>query len=214
MMPRGHTVPEDRSLRTARRILGTVTAGCVIGAGFLLPPAASAAPSPTGSFTSCKVGAVSQPFLPWFDPFSYELAPGGDFENADYLLSPWTLKGGAQRVPGSEPYAATGQLGSYSLAVPAGASAQSRPVCVSVAQPTIRFFVGGTGAVAVSVVYGSLAIPVGIVAAAGTWAPTPPLLTGSGLVGLLAGKSVSIRMTGVAGTPLVDDVFIDPWRRG
>ena len=59
--------------------------------------------------------------------------------------------------PGAEPFAATGTLGSWSLSLPAGASAQSPPTCVDAAYPTIRFFTQGTGLLEVNVVYGNYA---------------------------------------------------------
>jgi hypothetical protein len=163
----------------------------------------------------CNLSALSHPFAPWLDPAPYELAPGGDFEKPA-----WTLNGGAKRVPGSEPYAATGTLGSWSVALPAGSSAESPPTCVDAAYPTVRFFISGTGLVAVTIVDRSLGIPVdipaGVAAAVPTWLPTPVMLTSSAVLSLTSGgvADVSVRITALAGTPRVDDVFIDPWNRG
>ncbi|HEX4011679.1 MAG TPA: hypothetical protein VHX62_16780 [Solirubrobacteraceae bacterium] len=160
---------------------------------------------------ACNDATLSQPFAPWGDPSSYELAPGGDFET-----SGWTLTGGAQLVSGSEPYAATGTLGDSSLSLPAGSSAVSPSTCVDAAYPTIRFFVGGTGIVAVSVDDGGLDIPAGVATAGGSWQPTPIMLTDSALLAALSGGTaqVSLQLTALSGDPQVDDVFIDPWNRG
>jgi hypothetical protein len=157
----------------------------------------------------CGSPSLSQPFAPWGDYSSYELAPGGDFESSGY----WTLSGGAAIVPGSEPYAATGTLGQYSLSLPAGASAESQSTCVNAAYPTLRMFVGGTGSVSVSVVYDGTVIPTGVAIAAGSWVPSAPMLTQSAIPGLLGGGSaqMSLLLTGISGSPQVDDVFIDPW---
>jgi hypothetical protein len=151
----------------------------------------------------CNSNALSQPFAPWGDSSSYELAPGGDFESSDFASSPWTLTGGAQLVAGSEPYAATGTLGASSLSVPAGATALSPTTCVDAAYPTLRFFVGGSGSVALSIVYDGVSIPTGVV------------VTTDSLLGLLSGGTaqVSLELTGLTGSPQVDDVFIDPWGR-
>lgn len=159
----------------------------------------------------CNGATLSQPFAPWVDPSWYELAPGGDFEHPG-----WTLGGGAHRVPGSEPYAVTGSRGSWSLDLPAGASAQSPTTCVDAAYPSVRFFIAGTGMVAVSVVAGNLVIPAGIAAAGPGWAPTPVMLTTSAVVAALSGgvADVSLRITALTGNPRIDDVFIDPWCRG
>jgi hypothetical protein len=196
-------------------LLGSVSAGCALSAAVLLIPSVSAAQAHLIDLGTCNSNALSQPFAPWADPASYELAPGGDFESADRGSSPWTLTGGAQLVSGSEPYAATGTLGASSLSLPAGASAQSPTTCVNTAYPTVRFFVGGTGTVAVSVVWKGLTIPTGLVVAAGDWMPTPVLITSAPVLGLLSGGTaeISLELTGLTGSPQVDDVFIDPWNR-
>jgi hypothetical protein len=193
-------------------MLGTVSAGCAISAAALLVPSVSAQASLI-NLNTCNTNTFSQPFAPWADTASYELAPGGDFEVGS---AAWNLSGGAQVVSGSEPYAATGTLGASSISLPAGSSAQSPTTCVNAAYPTVRFFVGGTGAVAVSVVYMGIPIPTGVAVAAGTWIPSPVLITASPVWGALSGGTaqVSLRFTALAGTPVVDDVFIDPWQRG
>ncbi|HWF73770.1 MAG TPA: hypothetical protein VG186_10530 [Solirubrobacteraceae bacterium] len=192
-------------------MLGTISAGCALSAAVVLIPAVSAAQAQLINLGACNSNPLSQPFAPWGDSSSYELAPGGDFET-----STWTLSGGARIVPGSEPFAATGTLGSFSLSVPAGASAVSPSTCVDAAYPSVRFFVGGTGAVAVSVVYDGIAIPTGLAVAAGSWTPTAPMITTSPVLGILSGGTahVSLELTGVVGSPQVDDVFVDPWMRG
>lgn len=184
---------------------------CAIGAAGTVMLPVSAAQADLLGLGSCHTSALSQPFAPWGDAASYELVPGGDFET-----SSWSLSGGAQRVSGSEPYAATGTLGAWSVSLPAGASAESPSTCVDTSDPTIRFFMAGSGVVAVSVVYGGLPIPAGVAVAPGGWSPTPVMLTESPLLGLLSGGSakVSLQLTTVLGDPQVDDVFIDPWNRG
>lgn len=148
--------------------------------------------------------------MPWLDAAHYELLPGGDFEKAT-----WTFAGGAQRVRGSEPYAATGKLGSWSLSLPAGSSAWSPSVCVAGSEPTIRFFIAGSGTIRVEFVYGGLVIPSGDVLGADGWAPTPIVLTGSAIMAPTDGTAeVSVRLTALSGDARVDDVFIDPWNRG
>ncbi len=185
------------------RRFGMLSFACALVALACAPAGAQASGS-----GGCGNPSLSQPFAPWWDYSSYELAPGGDFET-----STWALSGGASVVPGSEPYAATGTLGKYSLSVPAGSSAESPSTCVSAQYPTVRMFVGGSGTVAVSVVYDRIAIPTGVAISAGSWVPSPPMLTQSAIPGLFGGGSaqVSLEVTGLTGTPQVDDVFIDPW---
>jgi hypothetical protein len=196
---------------TARRPLGVAATALALALVGMVTLPLSAARASALNLNSCTASAVGQPFAPWGDPASYELAPGGDFESPA-----WSVQGGAKLVAGSEPYAATGTLGSWSLSLPAGSSAQSPSSCVDAASPTIRMFIAGTGSVAVTVVDGASQVPAGTAVATGDWAPTPVMLTSSALLGALSGGTaqVSVRVTAVDGAPRVDDVFIDPWNRG
>ena len=181
----------------------------VLAAAFVLP--ASTARADLIALQSCDASVLRQPFLPWADVAFYELSPGGDFEQPT-----WALNSGAQRERGSEPYAAAGKLGNWSLTLPAGSSAQSPPTCVDAGYPTLRFFIAGTGSVAVSLVYGNTSIPAGTAVAGSMWFPTPVIVTTATAVATASGGTAqaSVRLTGVSGRPRVDDVFIDPWNRG
>jgi hypothetical protein len=181
----------------------------------------SAAPAQAAlvSTGACNEAALSQPFAQWGDTNSYELVPQGDFEGS---LSQWTLGGGASRAPESEPYGVTGEVGHYSLALPAGATAQSPYTCVNASYPSFRFFARNEGllsTVVVQVVYktvlGPVALPLGAVALSGTWQPTLPMLTGSVVGGLLSGGTaqVALRFTALTGESRIDDIYIDPRMR-
>ncbi len=183
----------------------------------LLPCAAAQAALISGG--ACNDATLTQPFAQWGDANSYELVPQGDFEGS---LSQWTLTGGAHRTPGSEPYGVTGEVGSWSLALPAGASAQSPYTCVNASYPSFRFFARNDGllsSVLVQVVYktalGPVALPLGAVALSGSWQPTLPMLTGSVAGGLLSGGTaqVALRFTALTGASQIDDVYIDPRMR-
>jgi hypothetical protein len=193
---------------SVRRLFATLSATCALGAIGAVALPVSAAQADLVNLNACNSSAVSQPFAPWGDMSYYELAPGGDFES-----SAWTLNNGAQIVSGSDPFAATG---ASSLSLPAGAWAQSPLTCMNAGSPTLRFFIAGSGTVLVQIVDGIVSLPVGVAVAAGGWQPTPVMLTGSLLTGLLSGGTaqVSVRLTAIIGNPQVDDVFIDPWNRG
>jgi hypothetical protein len=191
-----------------RRLALTASAMSTLAAGLLL--AAPAAQADVVDLSACNSNALSQPFLPWADPSSYELAPGGAFSD-----SSWTLSGRAGLVSGGEPWAVTGTPSSSSLSLPAGSSATSPLTCVNAAYPTVRYFVGGSGLLAVSMVYNGVAIPAGVAVAGGGWAPSPVAVTASAVTGALNGgtANVSLRFTSLLGSPKVSDAFIDPYGR-
>ena len=193
-----------------RRLVAGLSTIAALGALGTVLLGAAAAQADVIDLSACNLSPLSQPFAPWLDPASYELAPGGDFEN-----SSWSLTDGAARVPGSEPVAATGTRDEWSLWLPAGASAQSPATCVDAAYPTVRMFLSGLGSVAVSVVYGDVVLPAGVAVAAGGWSPSPVSLTSAALVALTSDGSaqVSLRLTTLTGDVRVDDVFVDPWNR-
>ena len=176
-------------------------------------------PAAAASASTCPSSPASEPFAQWGDTNSYTLVSQGNFEGP---LSQWTLSGGASTVAGSEPYGVTGAVGAFSLALPAGASAQSPFTCVTASDPTFRFFARNNtllSTLAVAVVYktllGTLTVPLGAVALSGTWQPTLPMLTASVAAGLLSGGTaeLALRFTALTGSSRIDDVFIDPRMR-
>jgi hypothetical protein len=205
------------SLRAPRRL---VVLGALAATLLAVLPAASARAALI-STDACDNATLTQPFAAWGDSNAYKLVPGGSFEGS---LSGWALSGGATRVAGSEPFGATGTVGKSSIYLPAGASVQSPYTCVDAAYPAFRFFERNNGllsTVAVSIVYkepllGPVAVPVGLVALNGSWAPSARMLTLSavqGIVnGLLTGQTpqVALRFTAVTGSSQIDDVYIDP----
>jgi hypothetical protein len=198
-----------------RRLLlaGTIACLTVAGPSVVAPVASAAAVAPA----TCPSTTLSQPFLPWSDSNYYSLVSGGDFESAS---TGWTLSGGATRVAGSETYAVSGKLGAYSLALPAGASAQSPLTCVGVADRTFRFFAKGESSSATLVaqvvfqtLIGPIALPVGVLAPSGVWAPTQAFHTGAAIIGSISPTGtadVAIRITALGGTSRIDDVYLDP----
>lgn len=194
--------------------VGLTTALAILALIAFSAAPAGAADVSTGS---CGEAALSQPFLPWGDSNNYELVPGGEGSFAG-----WTLSGGAARVSGGEPYDVTGSANSYSLGLPAGATAQSPFVCVEVSDPTYRLFARGDAlllTVLAQVVYktvlGPVALPLGVILPGGAWQPTAPMLTGSAVGDLLSGGTAeaALRFTALAGHSQIDGVFVDPRMR-
>jgi hypothetical protein len=173
------------------------------------------------SATNCATETVEQPFLRWADAASYSLAPGGNFEAG---AAGWALRGAAAVKSGNEPFYAHAAGESSSLALPAGSSATSPAVCVSVGHPTLRLFVRNGGsflsALKVDVLFESstgqvLSAPIAVVTG-GAWAPSLPLPIVANLLPLLPNEqtAVAFRFTPVLGGDWrIDDVYVDPWNR-
>ena len=139
---------------------------------------------------------------------SYVLAPDGGFEAG---AAGWTLKG-ASVVAGNEPYQASG---SHALALSAGDSATSPPMCVGITHPTVRFFAVNKGfllsTLKVDAVYVDAnnllrTLPLGVVTGLPGWKPTLPMIALGDLVNPLlarrrrrASRSASRRCSAATG---------------
>lgn len=206
------------SFKRRPRLLPRLGGGAALLAAVAFAAPATSAQAALIDTSACSEAPLGQPFAQWDDTSYYELVPQGDFAGS---LSEWTLSGGAVRTTGGEPGTVAGADSGYALSLPAGASAQSPHVCLDADYPTFRFFARGglLSTLAVQVVYetplGTVALPLGVVLPGGTWEPTPPLLTGSVVAGLLTGGTAqaSLRFTALAGTSEIDDVFVDPRMR-
>ena len=145
---------------------------------------------------ACTDQPLSKRFAPWLDFAWYHPAPEG-----------WTLEG-ASVAAGGHPWGG----GSESLSIPAGASAVSGPVCITLAHPTLRFFIRGTGVMAVSIIAEpGVELPVGVALGSAAWAPSPIVLN---VLNLLGEQDVRFRFTSVLGSHRIDDVWIDPYSKG
>jgi len=201
------------SLRRSLGLILLVLAGAV--AILALPGPAHAA--------GCDEQPLSRTFLPWLDPSWYTPAPDGGLEAG---AAGWTLQDGAAVVEGNEPWQVGGEADASSLALPAGSSAVTAPMCIGVAHPTLRFFARNTGSslssLAVAVVYRDLfgtprSLTVGVIGAGEEWAPTPVLPVVVNLLSLLGGdQEVAFRFKPLdsGGEWTIDDVFVDPYKKG
>ena len=194
---------------------GTLLAGALVA---LIVAAPASAVSPVAAGKPGCPRNLTQPFLPWGDSNLYTLVPNGALESA----GGWKLSGGAALVKGSEPFKATGKLGSHALALPAGATAVSPPVCLTINHPTFRFFAKAVQGDAASLRAEALAENptqvVGLGAVNGTvaWAPAAPLSTGAAnlLLEPTGRITVRLRFTADYGDWQIDDVFVDPRKMG
>jgi hypothetical protein len=185
---------------------------------------AIAAPAQAGllvsSATNCNDPVYEQPFLPWADPASYVLAPGGTFEQG---AGDWKLSGNASVVSGNESYYVHGDGESASLSVGSGSSATSDSMCVGIEHPTLRLFARNSGSLLstlkVEVLFedngGSVhALPIGLLLAGGQWQPSTAMPVVANLLPLLPGEhtAVAFRFSASGGNWKIDDVYVDPYR--
>lgn len=177
-----------------------------------------------GSAQACSYSGAETVFSPWGDQRNYVLAPDGGFEASG---SGWKLNRGAAVVEGNESHYLNDAGDSKSLSLPAGSSAVSPPVCMALDTPSFRLVARNGGnpssQLRVEAVYKLLGLvrtkTAGTLRAGSTWAPTQSVstvLTLSTLVGTLIPSAIEIRFTPLdsSGQWQVDDVYIDPFRRG
>jgi len=197
-------------VKSTRTMLTALVAAIAILA---LPAAAQA----------CSYTGAQQVFSPWADQHSYVLGPDGGFEGGG---SGWVLSRGATVVEGNEPFYLNSSDDSKALALPAGSSALSSPICMSLDTPIFRFVARNTGEptarLRVEAIYPLLGLlrtkAISTVTSGSSWAPTQQLstvLSLSTIVGTLIPSSIQIRIVPLdaGGQWQVDDLYIDPFAR-
>lgn len=174
---------------------------------------------PTGaSATPCVSGKVTQAFADFGDPAWYFLAPGGSFEGS---LN-WAHGGSVAQVSGNEPFMLAGEGHTRSLRLGEGGRVVTPRLCVTPQLPHLRF-------VAKAIDDGQLDVEVRVYGPDGQvtdsssggvspdehqrWAPSRFVdLNTDGLErGEVGVVDVRFRSQGAW---LLDDVFIDPYKRG
>jgi hypothetical protein len=176
--------------------------------------AACTAPASAGLGLSCP-SPTTKPFAPWSDLANYAFLPDGGFESG---ASGWSLSG-ARVVAGNETFFIHGPSDRYSLSLPAGKSATSPAMCISLLSSKMRFVArGDSGAkVKVQIIYrGLLSSVLGILdggtySVGGSWKPSPQIGMLGGVLPLLT-SGVQFRFTAVNGAALIDDVYLDPMK--
>lgn len=204
--------------------------------GFLVLTATLAALSATVTTTPANAAlgiacpsATSQAFAPWKDYAAYAYAPNGGFESGS---TGWSLAGGAKVVAGNSSFFTHGAGERYSLSLPAGSSATSPPMCISLFSSKMRFFAANAGSssskLKVQIIYGggvsgllslltkTLEISdFGYVTAGAAWQPSAEIGMLSGTLPLLT-QYVQFRFVPAdrTGSWLMDDVYLDPLVHG
>jgi hypothetical protein len=198
------------STATALRLASVVLVAAIALALTISPPAHA------GLGLACP-DATSQVFRSWGDAANYALVPDGGFEAG---ASGWALTGDARVVAGNEPYHLHASADSSSLRLAAGATTTSPQMCIGLLSSKMRFVLGGTAGstVRVQVIYrGPLSSVLGIfdggtAKTSGTWAPSPELSMLGGFLPLLT-QSVQFRFVALSGAVMIDDVYLDPWKK-
>jgi hypothetical protein len=190
-------------------------------AGLLAALALALALAPSAQAAGCDDQVVEQPFTAWADLAGYVLVRNGALETG----AGWGLRGAA-RAAGNETFYVHDEDDSTSLALPAGSSATTAPICVGLDYPTLRLFVRNKGSLLstllVEVLFqdaGGLqhALPIGAYSATSAWQPTTPLALVANVFAL-SGDTVDVafRFTPLdaLGKWAIDDVYVDPFRHG
>jgi hypothetical protein len=191
----------------------------LLGFLVLLVPLAGASAAQAEGSQRCEGRVIEQPFTQWDDLADYFLAPDGDFTEG---AMGWELAG-AEVVAENEPWFVHGGETPAAVRMESGASATSPSICVAEDDPTMRFFarsVGdATGTLDVEVLYTDAdgipqALTIGTITgdSAVEWTPVTSLPITANAYEM----NVAFRFTaqGTDSTWLIDDVYIDPYRKG
>jgi hypothetical protein len=200
------------SISFAQRVRATFALALV---GVVAAFAGTAAPASAGLGLACP-DPTGKPFAPWSDNANYAFSPNGGFESG---TTGWSLSGGAKVAVGNESFYVHSVGDRYSLALPAGASATSPAMCISLLSGKMRFVTrGDSGAkVRVQIIYRGLLSSVlgifdgGTMSVGKNWSPSPQVGMLGGVLPLLT-ASVSFRFTAVGGSVSLDDVYLDPMK--
>jgi hypothetical protein len=196
------------------RKISTIAAGLfstlfLIGA---VPAAASAA--------ACPSNPTSQMFKQFADNAEYSLVQGGSFEAG---APGWSLTNSAI-VSGNESYKVAG--GSHSLAIQPNGEAVTPAFCVSIANPSFRFFArqtSGSWAVLNTILRWTDSsgtthdTTVAALQTGTSWTVSPVMKLASTLPLWQLGSTLSVKIVfkpeQYGGAWAIDDVYIDPYRR-
>jgi hypothetical protein len=205
-----------RNLGGAKRRMA-IAAAAVCGAAIAAPPAHAGLLVDTVG--SCNA-PVSKPFAKFGDNADYKAVPGGSFEVGD---NAWKLSR-AWIVSGNQTSARRNSTDSRSLKLTPLASATSPAVCVGLEHPTLRYFVRSTGLLPLMEVevlaetsLGLVVpVPIGVGLLGSSWRPSAKHLVVANLLPLLPDNytPVAFRFRAITGTWYIDDVYVDPMRRG
>jgi len=199
----------------ATRRLTSVVASASLFAG-VVPAAASAC--------TLANAPTARVFAALGDDASYSLIPGGSFETG---APGWTLSD-ATIINGNESYYLNSRSDSRSLAINAGGTAISTPVCVGASMPTFRFFAREINSTSARLTVNLLwkdahgvqhATTVGTITDRDNgWTPTNALALGTAVPLTQPNGTQTVRIQFLPdqrdGDWAIDDVYADPYSKG
>ena len=201
--------------QTGRALFAVVAAAVAV----LAPASSASAGVISQSVTNCPAYQTSKIFSRWLDPFSYALAPGGNFESSAGL----TFTGGAKLVAGNESSFVGGSSNRQSVLLPRGATVTTGPMCIGLNNPTLRFFARRPGfallpLMTVEGVYkakngATRSLPlIGVPLAGNGWSLQLPFVVTGALLELGSKTMMQFRFRALSGDWQIDDVYVDPLR--
>ena len=201
--------------QTGRALFAAVAAAVAV----LAPASSASAGVISQSATDCPTYQTSKIFSRWLDPFSYALAPGGNFESSAGL----TFTGGAKLVAGNESSFVGGSSNRQSVLLPRGATVTTGPMCIGLNNPTLRFFARrpGFALLPLMIVEGvykdkkgaTRSLPlIGVPLAGNGWSLQLPFVVTGALLELGSKTMMQFRFRALSGDWQIDDVYVDPLR--
>ena len=178
---------------------------------------------PAVAHAACASSPTSEVFAPFGDTAQYSLVPGGSFASG---TPGWTLAD-ASVVSGNGAGLVGGKSDSHSLAIQPTGEAISPPVCVSIDNPSFRFFAertsGTWGDITVNLLWTDStghanSTTVASIGSGTSWTVTPILALASDLPLWQSGQTLSVRLEflpqAYGGAWAIDDLYVDPYTRG
>jgi hypothetical protein len=193
------------------------------GRGFVLAAVGAAlltGSSPAIAQAACPTTPESQVFAHFKDTAEYSLVAGGTFTGS---TSGWSLDGASVTSGGAQLVSSD----THSLAIPATSVVTSPAFCVSMANPTFRFFArqtsGSWATMLVNLVWTDSSgtthtTTVASLNGTSSWTLTPAMALSTTLPLWQPGQTLTTRLQFVpeayGGNWAIDDLYVDPYSRG
>jgi hypothetical protein len=157
----------------------------------------------------CPAKTIEYPFTAWGDSAAYTLISPAESSSG------WSLKS-ASVASGNEPWFVHSKSDSRGISIAQGGKAETPAVCLTLLDPTARYFTRGSAGGKLQVdVIGKAPLGLGVVLGSttitgnGSWGPSDIQHFLANLTSLVT-WNLSLRFTAVSGTWQVDDVYLDP----